>query len=306
MSPNLCFFSGLIALRDMWTILGSDPDRLTSTELLGWFATNDSVTKYRYEAPSAGPGRREFRHQRFKSVGLAGEIKVSLSAGYRCTQIREMLMKTRKPILTMVLANLILLGSAIAPSQFAVAQFANLDVFKVPEGRTNVPDEHNNAVYLVSQSKPPPERKYAIFFVQTQGNYAFQQFVCTDAEWEPTSQSVGCSVVYEPPTYPIHLRETVTVGKLTGSFCKDLQEKHNPPEGEEDLDPIMQDGECHAPGKCSCYDIVHECRQDQNHDWEICDLDVERRLTDQLSQGNGSAPGGAKVPPSRGAGSGSN
>jgi hypothetical protein len=200
-------------------------------------------------------------------------------------------MKTTKSIFTIVLAALILLGSATAPSQ-------------VPEGWTTVPDEHNNAVYMVFQSNPPPERRYAIFFIQTQGKYELEPFLCTDGVWQPGSQSVSCFVVHEPPRYPVYVKETVTVGKLTGHFCTDLQGKYNPSEGEDFSGPIMQDVDCHAPGKCSCYEVVHECREDQGGVWEICD--IASLPTDPTRDRNECSPGAGCVPPSRGAGSGSN
>jgi hypothetical protein len=217
-------------------------------------------------------------------------------------------MKTTKSKFTIVLAGLILLGSAIAPSQVAVAQFANLNPFQVPEGRTNVPLEHNNAVYMVFQSKPPPHQKYGIFFVQTLGTYPFVPFLCTDEEWQPGSKTVSCFVDRELPAHSLQLRETITVGKLTSDFCDFLRGKFNPPEGEDILDPIMQDSECHAPGRCTCYEVVHECRENQGDEWDEdkCPEDLRRIFADQPSKGDERDPSTGDIPPSRGAGSGSN
>ena len=209
-------------------------------------------------------------------------------------------MKTTKSKFTIVLAGLILLGSAMAPSQVAVAQFANLDPFQVLKDRTSVPDEHNNAVYMVFQSTPPPNPEYAIFFIQTQGKYSFKPFVCADGERDPGSQSISCSLVSQLSDHSLQLRETVAVGRLVGSFCNDLKPRYNPSTEPEKPVPIMEESDCHAPGRCSCYEVVHECREDESDPWDVDKCppppDLERIRADERGM----------VPPSRGAGSGAN
>lgn len=186
----------------------------------------------------------------------------------------------------------------LAPTTSALADFEVVEGYYVDPGRTTNATDHGNAVYMVYQSSPPPNKQSGIFFMQTQGSYPFMPFVCTDGVFDPPSQSVSCSKISSIPG--LELRETVTVGRLPNAFCESLRDKYNSDPGEED-NPILEPAECTGAGKCSCYEVKHECRAHAGHEWDeaLCP-----ELASVFGEGNRTTGDKGHAPPGRGAGSG--
>lgn len=173
----------------------------------------------------------------------------------------------------------------------------NIDGYEVPVGRNTIPGEHDNAVYMVFQSSPPPNQEWGIVFMQTEGSFPLAPFVCGGGAWTPSTQSHSCAI--ESVVEGIQLRETVTVGRLTGHFCDSLRAKHNPESDVSLGGPIMDKSECPVgAGKCTCYEVIHECRLDVS---EPYDEGMCPNFAELLTQATSNV---GKAPPSRGAGSG--
>ena len=184
-----------------------------------------------------------------------------------------------------------------------VASATGPEAYQVLPNRTTLIAEHENAVYFVFQTQPPPDKKFGIWFMQLQGTFANKPFLCLDADWTPGTQSHSCNAETTIPGF--HLKETVTVGRLPGNFCKDLRDMHNAKSDPDPGNPILHQSECPGgAGKCTCYDIQHECRVDVTDDWD------EGACPDLAALFSGGAVTGdvaideGDAPPGRGAGSG--
>ena len=179
-----------------------------------------------------------------------------------------------------------------------------LEAYQVITGRTTELVEHKNAIYLVFPTQPPPDKKWGIWFMQLEGTFADKPFMCLDADWTPGEQSHSCSAESTIPGF--HLKETITVGRLPGNFCKDyLRPKHNGKTTPDPGNPIMHPSECAGgPGNCTCYEVKHECRVSISADWDdsacpnLADLFAGGVVEGGLDTDRGEAP------PGRGAGSG--
>ena len=169
----------------------------------------------------------------------------------------------------------------------------------VPSGGNATGKEHDNAIYMFFRTSPPASDKWGIVFMQTQGTYSFDPFVCLNGSREPSSQSYSCSG--ESVKFGVQLKETVTVGRLPNSFCGALRGKHNPGPGPNPTHPIMEDSECpNGLGKCTCYEVVLECWNDasKQYDEGACPPDFAAVNSGRASDGT------ANAPPGHGAGSG--
>ena len=185
---------------------------------------------------------------------------------------------------------------------------ASVDGYKVLLGRntSNKIDlsdkEHDNAVYAVFQTKKPPNPEWGIFFMQIQGTFPFLPFACGGGAWDPTSQSHSCSV--ESSVGGVQLKETVTIGRLTGNFCKNLRDEHNPKASPHPDNPIIVSSECPVgAGLCTCYEVLHECRLNDlaQYDESVCP-DFAAIFSGGASTAGDDGTGFA--PPGHGAGSG--
>jgi hypothetical protein len=195
------------------------------------------------------------------------------------------------------LSTVALLGGAILVNS-AFADLVVDEVYTVPVDRTTDKLEHENGVFVVFESKPPPDKEFGIMFMQTQGNYALKPFICSDAAWLPPFQSYSCSV--EREIDEIQLLESVTIGRLTGQFCKYLRVEHNGGLKK----PILKNSECPAGGgNCSCYEVRHECRLDASEPYGSVECpDFATPNPGGASSKEGEKTG--RTPPGRGAGSG--
>lgn len=191
----------------------------------------------------------------------------------------------------------------------ALAEITADEVYLVGVKRTTQLVEHENAVFAALLLSPPPNKEVGVMFMQTKGTHAFVPFMCSPANWHPASQSYSCSKETQVnPT--LQLRETLTIGKLPGNFCKNQRETHNapPPHSPHADHPIMTNGECPVgAAHCSCYEVLHECRADASGVYAEANCPnpiptANARPAANNQQGLPVRGGGA--PPTRGSGSG--
>ena len=212
-------------------------------------------------------------------------------------------MKTKTIGLGSLVSTALLLSAAMVPAKVALADFGDAQGFQVDPGRTTNTSQHDNASYMVFRSAPDEEMKFGILFMQTQGSYPYQPFLCVNAEINEDEEFIRCTK--QGGEIPgLQIREQVTIGHLPGSFCQGLRDEHNPEVGD-DVDPIMEENDCgEEEGPCSCYQIMHLCRLNDEDEW---DEDHCPDLAEAFSNRLRSRVGDANIgfaPPSRGAGSG--
>jgi hypothetical protein len=183
------------------------------------------------------------------------------------------------------------------------ASAVGLEAYQVITDRTTEKTEHKDAIYLVFPTQPPPDKKFGIWFMQLHGTFANKPFLCLDAVWTQGKQSHSCIAESTIPGF--QLKETVTVGRLPGNFCKSLRPKHNGKTTPDPGNPIMHPSECTGgAGNCTCYEIEHECRVNITDDWgdatcpNLATLFAGGVLEGAVDSDKGDAP------PGRGAGSG--
>jgi hypothetical protein len=194
----------------------------------------------------------------------------------------------------------LLIGMSLVGTAFAQGQG-----YKVPQKRTTSPGEHENAIYIMSVIGSPPNTQVEIVFMQTQGTYPYNPWKCVGAVFDPPSQSHSCSKESQEVFNgnPIYFRETVTIGSLPNSFCADLRTQHNLVGSPHPDNPIMYQSECPpGGGVCSCYEVLHECRQAPSDPWGGCPTGFPVTVVEEQTGGRRSGD----APPGRGAGSGSN
>ena len=198
-------------------------------------------------------------NSKLKGKIFPGETNTHVLAGKSQNQsFRRRKMKSRaRNLCSLGALAAILTGAGAANVAFAQGDDVG---YKVVEDRTETPDEHNNAVYATFESQPNPERKFGMVFMQTQGVYAFKPFNCLDAEWHPSLQSFTCS---ETSTIDgLQLLETVTIGRLTGGFCTYLRIAKG-------SGVVIEPADCASgAGTCSCYEIIHQCRENDDDEWD--------------------------------------
>lgn len=210
-------------------------------------------------------------------------------------------MKTRIFRSTRLITGALFLGAALASTSGAAQGFANGDAWYVGPGENTNNPEHDNAIYTVFESSPSPNLKYDIMFMQMQGTHALQPFFCEDGPWVNTTKSASCSIVRFISDDDGYLKETVEIGRLVGDFCKLLRCEHNPATGS---GPIKADGDCHAPGKCTCYEIRHECGPTDSGPWDSAACPDPAALVSQGAESESGGKDTGRAPPGRGAGTG--
>jgi len=207
-------------------------------------------------------------------------------------------MKTRISRAGSLLSIAFVVAVCVTVSESSVAEFGEFSFFHVVPGRNTNTPEHDNAIYLVYM-KPGDEKSWGMLFVQTQGDYAYQPFECTNTTWEGHPK-YALECIADPLDFGgYQLQETVTIGEIGGNFCKEMRCAHNPPDGSEDLPPIMLPSDCYGGSeKCSCYEIIHKCRKSEEDKWD------EGSCPGLARGDDGAGENGAFAPPDRGAGSG--
>jgi hypothetical protein len=166
------------------------------------------------------------------------------------------------------------------------------DTYNVLPGKSNNPN-HSNADYVVFDVPGPFA---GIFFIEKTGPFKFQPFYCDDAVWSASNEAYSC---WRLATLGPHaIKETVTVGTITGPFCETMRAKHNT-KGKETKIVTSDDPECRENQKCTCYEITHACWSGSGYN-QPC----PPGLSDELKDLKSDSGDDAFAPPGSGAGSG--
>ena len=113
-------------------------------------------------------------------------------------------------------------------------------------------NNHDKAVYIVF-STPNSPTMAGLLFMERNGPYKDQLFICDDAVWLEDGDSYSCERFV--PRGNSFIKEVVTVGTIDGTFCQTLRGTQGTGRR------ILSSDDCKKLGvKCSCYEVQHLCK----------------------------------------------
>jgi hypothetical protein len=178
----------------------------------------------------------------------------------------------------------------IAGLSFCLPLNAQAQTPELPEGGYEVADgatydDHEGGTVLAFRTTESNTGPISLMFYQKSGTFAGKAFVCDNAIANRKMKSLHCGRLMRRSNTE-HILETLTVGKLEGKFCEDLEGRY--PKAKTGYEPVI----CLTSANCMCYEIAHLCTKDDGKSYADCGSSVAQVIF--APPGRGAGSGGAK------------